>query len=77
MAQYEIMRHRQDSLIVLDKNRAGSHGGDCERVMTWWRPQDVAVATTFHPYPEETRQTTAKAVESGTPVVLITDSDCL
>ena len=41
----------------------------------WFRPDDLLIATTFHPYAEETRQTTARAVQSGTPVVLITDSD--
>ena len=41
----------------------------------WIGPGDLLIATTFHPYAEETRQTTSLAIENGARLMLITDSD--
>jgi len=41
----------------------------------WIGPQDLLIATTFHPYAEEIRQATSHAVDKGAGLVLLTDSD--
>jgi DNA-binding MurR/RpiR family transcriptional regulator len=41
----------------------------------WMGSRDLLIATTFHPYAEETRQAAAHAVEIGAGLMLLTDSE--